>query len=86
MPIVWSRRSFASRCERIVRPEWLRAEITFGCDDVVDLLRVRTRKGYQRELQGRRNIPWQGRGRGVVWTHRISEFLPAEMANFGEEF
>jgi hypothetical protein len=27
----------------------------------------------------------QVRGRGVAWSHRISEFLPAAMANSGEE-
>jgi hypothetical protein len=36
---------------------------------------MRQNKGSEEELE---------RGCGVVWSHRISDFLPAAMANSGE--
>jgi hypothetical protein len=54
-------------------------------DDDTDLLRVWTRGGHQSELQREGNKPVQEKGRGVVGTHRISEILPAAMADSGEK-
>jgi hypothetical protein len=67
--------------------EWWRLKIEGGSVLLLGVanLRDRENRGCQptRQGEGRRLRPV--RGCGVAWSHRISEFLPAAMANSGEE-
>jgi hypothetical protein len=62
------------------------ATVTFGWQRRARCAASSDKGKYQRDLQGQGNTPVKRRGRGVVWDHRISAFLPAGMKNSGERF